>query len=54
MKAVLDNYADVYVCAVVLAEPEKYNGQTIPVVGEHISYTEMAEVISAFTGKTVK
>lgn len=29
-------------------------GATVPVVGDHISYTKIAEVISKVTGKTVK
>lgn len=40
--------------AAILAEPEKYKGQTIPVVGEHIPYSRLGDVISAVTGKTVK
>lgn len=38
----------------MLAEPEIYKGQTIPVVAQHTSYPEIAETISAVTGRTVK
>ncbi len=40
--------------AAVLEDPQKYNGKTIPVVGEHISQPEMAQIVSDVTGKNIK
>lgn len=40
--------------AAVLQDPQKYQGKSVPVVGEHISYPTIAEIISEVTGKTVK
>ena len=40
--------------AVVLADPAKYEGQVIPVIGESITHPEMARTISEVTGKTVR
>ena len=35
-------------------DPSKYEGQTVPVVGERISNPDIARHISEATGKTVK
>lgn len=43
-----------HVSAAVVNDPAKYKGQIVPVVGEHISYPEIADTISSVTGKTVK
>lgn len=43
-----------FLLAAVLEDPQKYNGKTIPVVGEQISQPEMAQIVSDVTGKNVK
>ena len=52
--AVARSYADTLCAAVVFDSGTNFIGATIPVVGEHISYARLAEVISQVTGKTVK
>ncbi|KAK3307403.1 uncharacterized protein B0T15DRAFT_530126 [Chaetomium strumarium] len=39
---------------VILADPDKFNGKTLYAASEFRSYDEVAERISALTGKTVK
>ncbi|GAQ79013.1 hypothetical protein KFL_000220470 [Klebsormidium nitens] len=40
--------------AVIFREQDKFNGRTIPVVGEHISCSDLAKTVSEVTGKTVR
>jgi len=40
--------------AVVFADPEKYAGQTIPVVREAISWTQVADILTEVTGTKVR
>jgi taspase (threonine aspartase 1) len=40
--------------AVALADSDKYIGQTIPVVGQLLSFKDAADVISSVTGKNLK
>lgn len=40
--------------AVVLADPDKYLGQTVPVVAEYHTMNDAATIISKVTGKTLK
>eukprot|EP00243_Klebsormidium_subtile_P003390 TRINITY_DN16777_c0_g1_i1.p1 TRINITY_DN16777_c0_g1~~TRINITY_DN16777_c0_g1_i1.p1 ORF type:complete len:323 (+),score=62.63 TRINITY_DN16777_c0_g1_i1:328-1296(+) len=40
--------------AVIFQEADKFNGRTIPVVGEHISCPDLARTVSEVTGKTVR
>ena len=49
----LDCLQQLHVYAAVLEEPHKYLGQTIPIVGEHLSYSEMAKILSEVTGMLI-
>ncbi len=40
--------------AAILEDPKKYKGKSVPALGEHISLTDMAQIVSDVTGKTVK
>jgi len=40
--------------AVVFADPEKYAGQTIPVVREAISWTQVADILTEVTGTKIR
>ena len=40
--------------AAVLEDPQKYQGKTVPVVGERISYPAMAQIVSDVTGQTIR
>ena len=40
--------------AAILEDPQKYKGKSVPAVGEHISLSTMAQIVSDVTGKTVK
>ena len=40
--------------AAVVNDPAKWKGQSIPVVGQHISNLDVAQIISNVTGKTVR
>jgi taspase (threonine aspartase 1) len=42
------------VLAEIVKDPAKYDGETIPVVGERISQPEIAKILSDVTGKTIK
>ncbi len=45
---------DVILAAVAFDNVTSCIGATIPVVGEHISFSKIAEVVSKVTGKTVR
>ena len=51
---VAQSYADSLCAAVAFDNVTSCIGATIPVVGEHISFAKLAEVISQVTGRTVK
>lgn len=37
-----------------MEDPQKHQGKTVPVVGEQISYPDIAQILSDVTGKTVR